>query len=497
MKKTHLLLLGIVAALALNSGCLTIRGKLADDNEATSAFDAKSYDAAFTAGKAESKPAPIAPKPLELDLTRRMANITEKPVEKEPERLYKFKAKNMNINTALTIFAKSNNLNIVADPDVEGVLTIDFKNLTFEQAMSAILEPNGYYWVKDGSLIRALKYETKMFTIDYLRLIRESQGSSQASIASAGGDSGQVSINNSDTVQFWADLSEQLKELISEEGHITINRMSGIVHVTDLHRNVSHVENFINSITKNVLRQVEIEARIMEVSLNDEFNLGVDWSQVIDALSVDGVGVNSSAIINAPFGAAGAGAPSLSLQYGLFGGDISAVLEALSQQGELKVVSNPRLRVMNNQPALIKVGTDRPFFQTATTVDEGVSQTTEEVRFITEGLVLSITPQISEDGWIMIDVVPIITRLVQTIQSSFGSTAPMMEVKQSSTVVRLRDGEMVTVGGLIQNVEAKTVRKVPLLGDIPYLGNAFKGVSTTKNKTELVIFITPRTIKEL
>ena len=152
---------------------------------------------------------------------------------------------------------------------------------------------------------------------------------------------------------------------------------------------------------------------------------------------------------------------------------------------------------MNNQPALIKVGTDIPFFDQTTVQNDNSSLSTEEVRFVTEGLVLSITPQISDDGLIILDVTPIISRLLDTEVSTLGSTAPVMEIKQSSTLVQLRDGEMVTIAGLIRDLDSQTERKVPVLGDIPLMGNLFKGRYTKKSKSELVMFITPRIIKDL
>ncbi len=105
---------------------------------------------------------------------------------------------------------------------------------------------------------------------------------------------------------------------------------------------------------------------------------------------------------------------------------------------------------------------------------------------------MSVTPQISDDGWIMLDVSPIITRLTDIVTSQQGSTAPVLEVKQSTSLVRIRDGEMVIISGLIQDQVSKTERKVPILGDIPWLGALFRATYEVTAKTELVIFITPR-----
>jgi len=179
------------------------------------------------------------------------------------------------------------------------------------------------------------------------------------------------------------------------------------------------------------------------------------------------------------------------------GGSFDVVLEALSEQGDLKVVSQPRIVTLNNQPALIKVATDQSFFISTTTAGTAGSPPiiTEQVRTVSAGLVLSVTPQISEDGWIMLDVSPIITRLTDIVTSPNGSTAPVLDVKQSAGLVRLRDGEMVIIGGLIQDQVSETERKVPLLGDIPGLGRLFRGTFHVKEKRELVIFLSPKIIE--
>jgi MSHA type pilus biogenesis protein MshL len=379
------------------------------------------------------------------------------------------------------------------------MVTVDFNDLPFEKSMDVILDAHGYYWSRDGSLIRVYKYETEIFIIDYLRLIREGRGSSQASLSSSEGDeSGEIIIKQSDTIRFWEDLETQLKEIVTSEGKIIVNRMTGIIQVTDFHKNVMQMKRFLSSIAEIIKRQVEINVKILEVELNEEFSLGIDWDLLVRRIfSLDTVTVAVSTAIPFPFGGAIPALRSISL--GLQDHNFSAVIDALREQGDLNVISRPSIRVMNNQPALIKVGTDIPFFDQTTTVGTAGSGNTitEEVRFVTEGLVLSITPQISGDGLIILDVTPIISRLVDTATSNLGSTAPVMDVKQSSTVVQLRDGEMVTIGGLIQDSGSQTRRKVPVLGDVPLVGHAFTGKFTRTRKSELVMFITPKIIKGL
>jgi type II secretory pathway component GspD/PulD (secretin) len=185
-------------------------------------------------------------------------------------------------------------------------------------------------------------------------------------------------------------------------------------------------------------------------------------------------------------------------------GRVQAVIQALQQQGEVKTVAQPRLRALNNQTAFIKVGEDRPFFrlQQATTLQQpGIStsynqtQETFSISTITIGTILAVTPQIDDARMITLDVLPAITRLQAIVMSPDGrQTAPVTEVKQASTIVRLRDGETAIIGGLISEETGDTTRAVPVLGKMPLVGGAFRSTGKIRARTELVIFLTPRLV---
>jgi type II secretory pathway component GspD/PulD (secretin) len=163
-------------------------------------------------------------------------------------------------------------------------------------------------------------------------------------------------------------------------------------------------------------------------------------------------------------------------------------------------VSKPRLRTLNNQPAVVRVGQDLPIFIRQVTQSPGsppVITTNETVQTITVGTVLSITPQVSADGLITLDITPAVSRLVSTQTSpSGGTSAPVIDIRQASSLVRVRDGATVVMGGLIQDSTSSTHRKIPLLGDLPLLGRAFTGEYSTAERTDLVIFLTPRVIQD-
>ncbi len=412
--------------------------------------------------------------------------------------LFSFRAEAMALADALRLFSRVNSLNIVVGPDVQGDVTVDFQGLSLERAMAALLDAHGFYWEKEDDLILVRRMETRTFALDYIRLERSGTGRNKAQVTSGSGggqDAGEVTLSQQDQIKFWEELEGQIKALLSSDGRFVVNRLSGTIQVTDLRRRVKDVAAFLSSVRESLYRQVEIQARIYEVTLRDDYSLGLDWNRI----NFDGSSgtITMANLITAPIGGFTAKAATAAVSFAQ--GSFDGVIQALQEQGDVKVLSQPRLLTLNNQPALIKVGTDQSFF--SSTVTQGTAGSgnivTEQIRTVTSGLVLSVTPQISKDGWIMMDVSPIITRLTDTVTSANGSTAPVIDVKQSGGLVRVRNGEMVIIGGLIQEQVSNTERKVPLLGDIPYLGRLFKGTYQAKTKTELVIFLIPRIIKDL
>jgi MSHA biogenesis protein MshL len=431
-----------------------------------------------------------------LELNERMtfpssSSITSSE-EEDDEPLYSFKTSNIPLTMALKLFAATYDLNIIPDEDISGSVDVAFTDLPFKSAMETLLDVFGYYWEWEENIIRVKKMETRTFVVDYIRLERGGSGNSQAKVSSGssgGGQAGEVKLSQKDTIDFWKELESQLKIMLSANGKMVINRLSGIVQVEDLHTHVVKIQDFLNATSESMHRQVVIEAKILEVTLSSDNNLGINWHKI--DLGTSAAMATSSMITN-PIGGLQPKITTMSFAYR--NDDIDYLVNALKEQGKIKVVSQPRILTLNNQPAMIKVGTDQSFFTQTVTVNEGVSTVTDDLQTVTVGVVLSITPQISADGWIMLDVTPIITRLVGTVTSPRGSTAPVLDVKQSSSLVRLRDGELVVIGGLIQEQKSKTERKVPILGDLPIIGTLFQGSYDSTNTRELVVLLSPRIV---
>ncbi len=483
-----------------------------------------------------------------IDLSQRMAIVSpsnnqakNKPTKINEEdnipaeilqKRYSMRADNVPLDTLFSMFGRTYKLNIILEPDVTGIVSVSFQGLSLKKAMEAILSANNYYWEWDQGLIRVRKFQTRTFHVDYLRLNRDSSSSSEASInsgnrnngngnsgsGSSGSGSGSGSSNSSsdddeitaessNSVDFWGELEEQIHSMLSSEGSLIVNTLAGMIQVRDLKPNVERVEDYLALLKAAVNRQVRIEARIVEVVLNEDNALGIDWTRV---------DLGDFAIASTPFSLVTgqgqdfdlSGANSLvppggfSLKSATLNIDwessrFHAILKALSEQGDVKVVSQPRLMVLNNHTAFIKVGTNQTFFtRSETLTPQGSSNTltsTDFAKTVTEGVILGVTPQISEDGWIMLEILPSVTRIVGVVQSPTGdSNAPILDVKKTSTIVRVRNNQMIMLGGMIQDSSGSSTRKVPLLGDLPFsIGQLFRADIKGKRRSELIIFLNP------
>lgn len=444
-----------------------------------------------------------------------------------PQRLYSFSASGLDLKTALALFARANGLNVVPDQDVEGVVTVDVHDLPLGAMMKALLEASDCTWSEESGLIRIQTSETRSFTIDYLRLQRKGLGLNSATLAAgtagggttvagsgtgggaggagatsggaggAGGSTVQLTAENS--INFWAELRDDISRLLTPRGRdaLAINATAGLIQVTDRPAALRRVERYLHGLRDSVHRQVDIEARLFDVTLSDQFEFGIDWEEVIRT-SGGAFGIAGNPAITRPLGGFDLSPATLSLAFN--NSQAKVVLKALQEQGEVRVISKPRIRALNNQTALIKVGTETPFFQNQSTIVPGGGTTPgasavieqDTVLSVTVGTILAITPQVSEDDWVTLDISPVLTSLLETKLSPNGSTtAPVLDIKQASSLIRIRSGTTIALGGLIQTESARHRRKIPGLGDIPWLGRLFQGDFDARRKKELVMLITP------
>jgi MSHA biogenesis protein MshL len=478
----------------LVSGCVTPGLDIAPPSKAapTSAYSAINAKIADDARAREAQESRLPPE------ARGMVVSSGRELEEVQPRLYSFRARQLNIRDALGIFARANGLNLITDPDLTGTVTVDFTDVPLMRAFEVMLSSLGYSWEQKAGVIRVRSTVTKSFELDYIRATRTGTSSASASATAAaggaGGSSTSASNTVSDSVSFWQEIEQQIKSLLSGRGKVLINRLTGTIIVTDSVQKIEEVESFIALIKDGMNRQVDIEVRIVEVTLNDDYALGLDWSR----LKVGNMGALAiNTIIGAPAGVSPA--PS-TFTANLGHSNYSAVIQALKQQGDVRMVSQPRVRIMNNQTAFVKVGTSDTFYTRTnyrtTTAGIGISDTINEQPItVNLGVMMTVTPQISSDGWTMLQVAPTVTRLTGTTVSPSGqSTAPVLDIKEASTLVRARSGELVVLGGLIEEEGSKTVRAVPGVGEGPSSFNPFRAEYKASRRKELVIFLMPTVI---
>ena len=451
-----------------------------------------------------------------------MPDAQSVPTNSELPGLYSFKASGLDLKTAIALFAEANGLNIVVDHDVQGEVTLEVRKLPFRRIMQALLEANDCWWEEEGGLIRVRTRQTRLHQIDYLRLNRKGVGQNSATLAAssaggggvtvlggggsggsaggeaAGGSGGSVvNLSAENNIDFWKELRGDVERLLTPEGResLAINPTAGLVQITDRPSAQRRVERYLAGISRVIQRQIDIEARLYDVTLNDQFQFGIDWEHVVETSS-GALTFGAAPSVLRPVGGFDMAPDSFNLVFQ--GTDTRVLVQAL------QVISKPRLRTLNNQTALIKVGTETPFFQNISTIVPGGGSTIgtsavieqDTVTSVTVGTILAITPQVAGDNWIALDISPVLTSLLETrLSPNKTTTAPVLDIKQASTLIRVRSGSTIILGGLIQSEAARSRRKIPGLGDIPLLGRLFQGDFEARRKKELVIFVTPRVVE--
>jgi MSHA type pilus biogenesis protein MshL len=301
------------------------------------------------------------------------------------------------------------------------------------------------------------------------------------------------------------------------EQNITVNRLTGTIVVTATRRNLLMIEDYLHTVKQVLNRQVMVEARIIEVQLTDSLKYGIDWSFLRTVGKFGTLASGFGSALNLPdqlFTEATRAAanpdsgPSM-YRLGLDRSDFQTLLTALKEQGDVKTLSNPRINVMNGQSALLTVGRSTSYLSKITSTPGGTAQVgnttyqvitvSTETSSVLSGMLLGIVPYINSMGEITLTVTPIISDLVNLEDKSFGTgnyqatiTIPTVDLREMSTTVKLRNGEMVVIGGLISKKETNSAEKIPLLGDIPGLGNyLFTRKIKQDYRSELVVVLQP------
>mgnify|MGYP000386206743 CR=1 FL=1 len=299
------------------------------------------------------------------------------------------------------------------------------------------------------------------------------------------------------------------------EATFSINKQAGLINVFGSERQHKEIREYLKVVERSSTSQVLIEAKILEVTLNDEYSTGIDW-RALDLLSGElsvgylAQGV-SSALANAATSSTPSGGVSLgetsNFVLGYAGNDAQAVIEAVSGFGTVRALASPRMTVLNNQSAVLNVATNQVFFEIDidVTTDDGATQTDidSDIRNVPEGILVNVQPSINlDEGTVALAVRPTITRItgevsdpaIQFITAAAGivgveSNVPELNVQEIDSVIKVRSGQPVIMGGLLQDRSRTNEEGVPILGEVPVFGSLFKKHSDLIQKTELIIFL--------
>jgi MSHA biogenesis protein MshL len=436
------------------------------------------------------------------------------------------------------------NYNMVVHPEVAGSITLNLSDVTIPEVLEAVRDVYGYEFVatKYGFQVLPGRLQARIYQINYLNVERAgrsqtivSSGSLTTGRSDAGTDAGEGNAEPGAPAQressvvgtvvrttqpenlFWQELGQSITAIVGagEGRSVVVNPHSGVVVVRALPNELREVEQFLRATQLVVQRQVVLEAKIIEVTLSDRFQTGINWAAMLEpgdntitAAQVGGgtVLLNESGVSELA-GTTTSAAQAVSRFGGVFAlaldlGDFAAFIELLQTQGNVQVLSSPRVSTLNNQKAVIKVGQDEFFVtditSTATTSAVGTNffPTIELTPFFS-GIALDVTPQISEEGLVTLHIHPSVSDVEDQQKTvTIGTLTQQIPlalstIRESDSIVRARSGQVVVIGGLMQDSINDRDAATPGLSDVPLVGAAFKHRRKQGFKRELVILLRP------
>jgi general secretion pathway protein D len=470
---------------------------------------------------------PPAPEQAALDIPPVVLQvpIIAAPEPVEPMQTFTVVATDLPANELLFALARDARLNLDIDPSIDGRVSINAIDQTLPQILKRVARQVSLRYYMDGPnlvVARDLPF-IRTYRIDYLNMSRTTAsnvgietalGSGSGDGGDSGGSTGGSStiVTNTSDNNFWDSLEkniEALSKINGVDGQIFSNRESGTISVFTSSAAHENIQRFVDTVVGSARRQVLIEATVVEVRLNDDFQAGVDWARIAKG---DGwsVGQNLlSATTSLP--ALGIG-PVTELSYFNENSDrtISAAVRALDEFGEVSVMSSPKIMALNNQTSVLKVADNVVYFEIDATSNvagvNGVVTNTFDTTALTVpvGFVMNVTPFITQDGEVLLNIRPTITRILRFVNdpnpaladAGVVSQIPEIQVREMESVLRVTSGSTAVLGGLMTDSARKTDSGLPGLHDVEGVGIAFGTKTREFDKTELVIFLRPRIIED-
>ncbi len=479
------------------------------------------------------------------------------PAPVEEEERYTVVVENIPLQSFLFALARDARRNIEIAPGLKGFVTMNALDQSLEQILDRVVRQSEElrYDIVNGDIIvsRDMPY-VHTYTVDYVNLSRQSDssvsvstqvvtgsvGDQQSAGASSDSNNSTSSIKNMSTHQFWDSLVENIRTIlrtqvtvteklksdaqvgeetpanrveertVTSEQNVMVNKEGGLITVRATKRQHAEIRNFLTLVLESVQRQVLIEATIVEVQLSDQYQAGIDWKRLDGDFSYEQTTTSGSAFGNAP--------PAYVFRYAnplSAIGDIAAALKMLEHYGNTKVLSSPKIMALNNQTAVLKAVDNRVYFSVNIEEREATQNSAARTRFDTqihtvpEGLIMSITPQISDKDEVILNVRPTVSRIIDYVRDPSlalatrntpglnipNSLIPVVQVREMESLLRINSGDVAIIGGLMQDSAVQGKDGVPVLSRLPIVGDAFSYRDDKYVKTELVIFLRPLVIK--
>ncbi|AUV85029.1 MULTISPECIES: pilus (MSHA type) biogenesis protein MshL [Vibrio] len=485
--------------------------------------------------EANSRALEDIPSSVQADL---MPNLDSNVSSKEGTlKRFRVQANAVEARSFFASLVKGTEYSVAIHPAVQGNITVDLSDVTLDEVLNVVQNMYGYDVVKSGKVIQVYPAGMRTVTIpvDYLQFKRSgrsltsivtgsvtSAGTSNSGGGSDDSDSSDSNNNNGDgsttstggtrieTItesDFWPMLQQAVANLIgSGKGQsVVVTPQAGVITVRAFPDEIREVREFLGVSQERMQRQVILEAKILEVTLSDGYQQGINWSNMSASIGNSGSIVVDRNPAKLPLDAIGTllgGQTNVTFSDGNF----KAVMNFMATQGDLNVLSSPRITAANNQKSVIKVGTDE-YFVTELSSNAGNGENSNAVPEVEltpffSGISLDVTPQIDNKGNVFLHVHPAVIEVEEEIkQLNLGGDFQNIQlplakssIRESDSVIRAKDGDVVVIGGLMKQQNLEQVSKVPFLGDVPALGNLFRNINNVTQKTELVILLKPTVV---
>jgi general secretion pathway protein D len=485
---------------------------------------AKDERMAVSDGHVDTAVPPVAQVELDIPPVVEQVPIIAVPEPAEPMQTFTVVATDLPASELLFALARDARLNLDIDPAIDGRVSINAIDQTLPQILKRVSRQVALRYYLDGPnlVVELDKPFTRIYRVDYLNMSREttstidvatqiaSTGTVEGGGGGGGGSNSSASVQNEATNEFWVTIEKNLEAMASPgtvDGSVISNRESGTISVRTTAAAHEEIQGFIDVVLGSARRQVLIEATVVEVTLNDDFQAGVDWSRIAvgDGWSLsqnvlaETIGTAVSPVVSATY------ANSNSER------DITAAVKALDAFGEVSVMSSPKIMALNNQTSILKVVDNIVYFtqdidrEAATDNSPSILTVENEINTVPVGFVMNVTPFITNDNEVILNIRPTISRILRFVSPpSFGvpgdptvipfSSVPEIQVREMESVLRVASGNTAVIGGLMQDSAAEDDSGTPGLHDAKGFGLLFGTKSRQYDKTELVIFLRPRVV---